>query len=273
MFVLPQPYPQSSFDANPATFMQNQSNGFPPPFHRPQGTQYKPIKPRRRRKRKLAETDIDDVNPLHNLQTAISSLTKPIEKANDGESMCLQFMKQSNKRKRTNQMEHSKDQILVDSKLEHNIYTHDPGASPQSQSAHFISPQRGNRGKEEMEDTNTNDERRKTPYVHPYHLERSLSPQNRDKSPEDMMNELNLNGFRMRNSDNEGVSEWRESIESQLINARRQTPSQIEQLCRRIKSTSGLGRDVLMARLRRQLPAEVFQRIGRMMEVEFNWRS
>jgi len=80
------------------------------------------------------------------------------------------------------------------------------------------------------------------------------------------MHDLKLNGFRMRNSDNEGVTEWRQSIESQLMSARDHTPEQIEELCRRITSTSGLGRDVLMARLRRQLPRGVFERVCRTLD-------
>ena len=240
----------------------SQSTGFPPPFQRPHGTLYQPVKPRNRRKRKLAETDIEDVNPFNEHKSAIPSLRNPTKKAkDDGESVCLQFMKQSNKRKRTNQMEHSKDQIHVDTSLERNIYTHDPHKPPQSQSARS-SPKRG---KEEMADEVEN-KRRETPYIHPYHLAASLSPQNRSKSPEDMMDALNLDGFRMKNSDNEGVSVWRQSIESQLMNARNHTPSQIQELCRRISDTSGLGRAVLVAKLRRQLPAEVFQRVCRMVE-------
>jgi len=77
------------------------------------------------------------------------------------------------------------------------------------------------------------------------------------------MHDLKLDGFRMKNCDNEGVTEWRQSIESQLLSARDQTPEEIEELCRRITSTSGLGRDVLMARLRKQLHHEVFERVCR----------
>jgi len=256
--IHPQPYPTSSFDTNPVTFMQDQSNEFTNHFH---GTHYKPIKPRRRRKRKLAETDIDDTNPLSNDKKAtILSMTKPGEKEMDSESMSLQFMRPSTKRLRTNQMKHSKDQIHVDSRLEHNIHCHDPSSPPKQRSTNLSAT----KGKEELE--YDQQERIETPYHHPYHWERSLSPQNRDKSPEDMMNELNLNGFRMRNSDNDGNSEWRQSIESQLMNARSQTPSQTQKLCQRIANTSGLGRDVLMAKLRRQLPTETFDEICKMME-------
>jgi len=274
MFVLPQPFPHSSLDPNPHPdlFMKNQAQGFPPPLLNPHGgALYKPVQPRRRRKRKLAETDIEDVNPFHSnsngRHSILSTLRNPTKEIDAG-SVSLQFMKQSNKRKRTNQMEHSKDQIHVDASLERNIYTHDPSRPPQqSHAPHSLSTAlTSKRGKEEADDGDGDQDRIKAPYEHPYHLAASLSPQNRSKSPEDMMHDLRLNAFRMENRDNEGVTEWRHSIESQLMSARDQTPAQIEELCKRITSTSGLGRDVLMAKLRKQLPQEVFGRVCRTLD-------
>jgi len=258
MFVLPQPFP-------PHPFMQNPSNGFPPPFGRaqPRFGLYEPLKPRRRRKRKLAETDIDGVNPLND-RTATLSLANPAKQNNDdAESASLLFMKQSTKRKRTNQMEHSRDQIVVDAMLERNIYTHSPGEPPQSAHSSPIS------GTKAMGDAVDGDDRSGTPYLHPYHLAtESLSPPNRAKSNEATAGEPQLSAFRMDNSDNERVSEWRHSIESQLESVRTQTPSQIEELCHRISNTAGLGRQVLMAKLRKQLPADTFRRVCQAMKIE-----
>mmetsp|Transcript_31266 Transcript_31266/g.50696 ORF Transcript_31266/g.50696 Transcript_31266/m.50696 type:complete len:237 (-) Transcript_31266:32-742(-) len=96
-----------------------------------------------------------------------------------------------------------------------------------------------------------------------------LKMQSKHESPDMLFHQLNLNPFQMSNTQNESVNEWRNSIQTQLHNAR-QKPSEIEQLCARIAQTSGLGRTVLLAKLRKSLAPAQFAQLCLAMNINAN---
>ena len=215
---------------------------------------YEPIKPRRhRRKRKFEETDIE--TPNNEIDDDQND-----DNNNKNDDHNLTFMKPSNKRRRTNGMNAAVP--ILQPELEEDIYCNP--LEQQSKVQKLI-----------KNEENDND-RIEAPYthlVHPYLRNKNRNTDNdndndneRDKSPEDMLSELKLDGFELKNKGNESVNDWKNSIESQL-NAARNQPTSIEELCHRISQSSGLGRDILIAKLRKSLPQEEFEEIFRLMDI------
>ena len=217
----------------------------------------------------------------------------------------INFVRSSNKRRKTNEMaEANKQSVMLQPEFELNIY----GYKNKIENNNNNNNNNNNSNDIKMDDITMDDNklekesRSDTPYehlVHPYlrnknknknrnnhhSLDELLSDEDRDKSPELMLSKLNLNGFKMRNKENESVNEWRDSIEKQLNFARNNNnnvchnnnnnnkSSEIEELCHRINSTNGLGRDVLLAKLRKSLPNNVFQQICHRMNINVAFRS
>eukprot|EP01083_Nonionella_stella_P020316 56328_1 len=215
-------------------FMQNQ--------YPPTNGLYQPVKPKRNRKRKWNETDLQE-------EEQSMDLTK--QGTVDHDSAYLNFIKPSTKRRRTNNMKHQQSAILKP-ELEHNIYCNQLN---------------GNHTNTNNKNTNESENNRcESPYVHlvhPYLRNKSRSPQiNQEETPEI----VHLNGFKMNNKQNESVEDWKTSIQSQLNHARTQK-SNVEELCQRVRNSHGLGRHVLMAKLRKELPNQTFMKICQIMQI------
>jgi len=170
-----------------------------------------------------------------------------------------------------------KQSMILQPELERNIYSHQNTQQTKTRHADVHQPL-----------SEYDRSRIETPYeaqwMHPYlrnkannrnlsmpneseHGNGNKSNEDKDASPELLFSKLNLNGFKLSNKQNESVNEWRNSIESQLNHARNQ-PTEIEQLCARIASTSGLGRTVLLAKLRKSLPASKFQHLCHALHID-----
>jgi len=168
------------------------------------------------------------------------------------------FMRPSTKRRRTNQMQTAKDQIpvLAQPALESDLYSHQHSQSEQFQT-----------------DSSTHSHS----HSHPYHSRRTKSPvdgldallhdQHKEKSPEKLFERMNLNGFEIHNRENEAVTEWKHSIEAQL-NEVRNGPSDVHELCRRIQEARGLGKAVLVAKLRQRVGEEAFESVMQRMQMK-----
>merc|ERR1712154_291032 len=149
--------------------------------------------------------------------------------------------------------------IIYDQALEQNIYRNAPYLNKRKE-------QKNGDGKKEK---NGNVERSQSPYshlIHPYlrnKMEQKMNHHQNNQNEQEIpnkINNLNLKEFKMNNSQNESVEDWRHSIESQLNKARSHS-TEIEELCMRIKSISGLGRDVLIAQLRKKVNQQTFAQI------------
>lgn len=230
-----------------------------------QGNRWQPIKPKKSRRRKRSfqmfqETSTDDA--------ADRAKSAPVFASNSDRTALSNidvehFMKPSTKRRRTNQMQTAKDQIpvLAQPALERDLYSHRPG---KAENAKLPQNDVDSQSHADIE----------SPYdvtEHPYHshsqshgLDALLHDTNKEKSPEKLFERMNLNGFEISNRENETVAEWKHSIEAQLNDARN-GPSEVHELCRRIQDAQGLGRDVLVAKLRQRVGDEVFESMAKRM--------
>mmetsp|Transcript_52309 Transcript_52309/g.46974 ORF Transcript_52309/g.46974 Transcript_52309/m.46974 type:complete len:287 (-) Transcript_52309:96-956(-) len=268
---------QSTFTSNP--FMQNHNQytfGSNNHYHGEPSRPYKIVAPsRKRRKRKLEETDIE---PRYDLCLNHPITNNMIDNKNE---MALNFIKPSSKRRRTNEMSTSnKQSVILQPELEQNIYVNnvfDINDNKKNDSNQIKSIDRM-----DGDDNDRDRSRIDTPYehlIHPYlkrkalrkghndNLNDLLSDEDRDGSPEMLFSKLNLNSFKMKNKLNEKVNEWRNSIESQLNSVRTQ-PSKIDDFCERIKNSSGLGREVLLAKLRKNINPDLFKQICDKMNIK-----
>ena len=208
----------------------------------------------------MEETDIE---PHYDLSLNHPMFNNQNEKNNDNKDeneMTLNFIKPSNKRRRTNQMSSSnKQSVILQPELEQNIY------------ANNVFDTNDNKMYDDDDDNDIDNKSRiDTPYehlIHPYLKRKAMKKnKNRDDSPEIMFSKLNLNGFKMKNKENESVNEWRNSIESQLNSVRNQG-SKIDDFCERIKGSTGLGQEIVLAQLRRTIPNNLFKQICDRMNI------
>jgi len=181
------------------------------------------------------------------------------------------FMKPSTKRRRTNQMQTAKDQIpvLAQPALERDLFSHRAGKHNENNAA-----QHSLRASEREAESR----HAEAPYLrqHPYHSQAGahglgalLHEQHKEKSPEKLMERMNLNGFEIHNRESETVAQWKHSIEAQLNDARN-GPSELHELCRRIREAQGLGRAVLVAKLRQKVGDEAFDGVAQRMGLQLD---
>lgn len=170
-------------------------------------------------------------------------------------------------------MQTAKDQIpiLAQPALERDLYSHRPGMAGKPENA-----------KQSQTESDVHSlGYAESPYdvtEHPYHshshshshgLDALLHDQHKEKSPEKLFERMNLNGFEISNRENDTVAEWKHSIEAQLNDARN-GPSEVHELCQRIQEAHGLGRDVLVAKLRQRVGDEVFESMAKRMGLDLN---
>jgi len=174
-------------------------------------------------------------------------------------------------------MQTAKDQIpvLAQPALERDLYSHRPGMAGKPENAKQPQTQR------DVDSHSHSHSHAESPYdvtEHPYHshsqsqshgLDALLHDTHKEKSPEKLFERMNLNGFEISNRENETVAEWKHSIEAQLNDARN-GPSEVHELCQRIREAHGLGRDVLVAKLRQRVGDEVFESMAKRMGLELN---
>lgn len=242
-----------------------------------QGNRWQPIKPNKLRRRKRSFQMFQESSraemEANRAKTAPVLTSNPDHPAHN--NIDLELITTSTKRRRTNQMQTAKDQIpaLAQPALERDLFSHRPGqqrnrtvqvqTDSQTQShshSHSRAPKRARSEHSESVEAPPAKKRKID-----NGLDALLRDQHKERSPEKLFERMNLNGFEIRNRENEAVAEWKHSIEAQLKEVRN-GPAEVRELCRRIQEARGLGRAVLVAKLRQRVGEEVFgsvvQRLG-----------